>query len=238
MLCTFLRTAQISSDILRTEKDYTAFDRRTTKVHTLRVAKNGAGQEWAENLVRKIGQAMKNARGTKSAKWLSDETAALGYRVSPTVIAKLDSGHRGSVLSVAELLVLAAALDIPPGLLLFPGYPDRHLELLPGRDAESREAVRWLAGGLLPSKRREDGAIEIGASNLGIELVEAVEQRAELDRDLLLLRLRERAGPPVFSESDRRMLQTREEQLAILNTQIARLHAQLWGTATEDESDE
>jgi hypothetical protein len=48
----------------------------------------------------------------------------LGYWVSPTVIAKLDSGHRGDVLSVAELVVLAAALDTAPITLLYPGPYD------------------------------------------------------------------------------------------------------------------
>ena len=110
--------------MLRLKKDSTVFDRRQHNVHTLRVANNQDGQQWAESLVRRVGLAVKKARGNKSAKWLSDETAKLGHRVSPTVIAKLDSGHRGSVLSVAELLVLAAALNIPPGLLLIPGYPN------------------------------------------------------------------------------------------------------------------
>jgi hypothetical protein len=67
--------------------------------------------------------AMKVARGDRTAKWLSDRTDELGYRVSPTVIAKLDSGHRGDVLSVAELLIIAAALDVPPVAVLFPDLP-------------------------------------------------------------------------------------------------------------------
>ena len=126
--------------------------------HNLRVTKNEAGERWAEGLVRRVGLAIKKARGNKSARWLSDETAALGYRVSPTVIAKLDSGHRGSVLSVAELLVLAAALDIPPGLLLFPGYPYDVVEYLPGRAADAHSALDWLSGyGVLPAEAGPGG---------------------------------------------------------------------------------
>ena len=66
---------------------------------------------------------MKAARGDRSAKWLSYRTAELGYCVSPTVIAKLDSGHRGNVLSVAEFVVIAAA-DTAPIALLYPSPYD------------------------------------------------------------------------------------------------------------------
>ncbi len=48
------------------------------------------------------------------------------------MLAKLDSGHRGSMLTVPELLAVAAAVNMPPALLLFPGYPDGEIEYLPG----------------------------------------------------------------------------------------------------------
>lgn len=85
--------------------------------------KDDSGLKWSHELVRQIGAAMQKARGKRTAKWLSERTAELGYRVSPTVIAKLDSGHRGNVLSVAELLVIADALEVPPAALLFPAFP-------------------------------------------------------------------------------------------------------------------
>lgn len=131
-------------------------------MHNRRVAKNpDPGQRWSAELVRRIGAGMKTARGSRSAKWLSDRTAELGFRVSPTVIAKLDAGHRGSVLSVAELLVLAAALDIAPIALLYPaltktsnagkdvfvpgGY-EQQVELLPGVPWTEIEAAEWFSG--------------------------------------------------------------------------------------------
>lgn len=144
--------------------------------HTLRVAKKPDGQRWAEDLVRRVGLAMKKARGGKSAKWLSDETAALGYRVSPTVIAKLDSGHRGSVLSVAELMVLAVALDIPPALLLFPTYPSsRVMEVIPGYECDAKSALEWLSGEMaLPTRLTPEGRLDIPPDNDGTRLVRAV----------------------------------------------------------------
>lgn len=89
---------------------------------------------------------MKSARGNRSAKWLSDRTAELGYRVSPTVIAKLDSGHRGEVLSVAELIILAAALDVPPLALLYPNLPDGEVERIPGDMQTAAGAAMWFTG--------------------------------------------------------------------------------------------
>lgn len=102
-----------------------------------------ANGDWAKEIVQNIGAALKTARGKKSAAWLSDRTAELGYRVSPTVIAKLDSGHRGSVLSVPELLVFAAALEVPVLDLLCPGDA---VEVLPRNLAGRAEVVEMFTG--------------------------------------------------------------------------------------------
>jgi hypothetical protein len=154
----------------------------------LRVAKNQDGQRWSEDLVRRVGLAMKKARGNKSAKRLSDETAALGYRVSPAVIAKLDSGHRGAVLSVAELLVLAAALEIPPGLLLFPGYPRGDVEFLPGRTASAIEALHWFDGaGRIPTEGPFDAKTDLATINAGTEIVSVVRQFNDAGRALMFM---------------------------------------------------
>lgn len=104
------------------------------------------GQRWAKELVDRIGKAIKEARGGKSAAWLSDRTAELGYRVSPTVIAKLDSGHRGTVLSVAELLVLSAALGVPPVALVYPGPYGQPVEVLPNEETTEIAAAEWFSG--------------------------------------------------------------------------------------------
>ncbi|RIU30425.1 Putative DNA-binding protein [Mycobacteroides abscessus subsp. massiliense] len=107
---------------------------------------NDRDDNWASELVKRVGKAMKEARGSRSATWLSERTAELGYRVPATVISKLDSGWRGSVLSVPELVVLAAALDMAPVALLYPTLPDGKVELLPGKPARSLDAVEWFCG--------------------------------------------------------------------------------------------
>src|SRR5689334_18746804 len=114
--------------------------------HTLRMAQSAEdGDQWAQDLVKRVGAAMKQARGGESARWVSDRTAELGYRISPTVIAKLDSGHRGGVLSVAELLVLAAALSTAPLALLFP-YALADVTILPAKPMRGIDAVSWFTG--------------------------------------------------------------------------------------------
>jgi hypothetical protein len=118
------------------------------------VAKTQDELPWDEELVRRVGEAAKTARGGKSAAWLSAETEKLGYKLSTSVIAKLDSGHRGSVLSVPELLILAAALDVPPLALLFPKLPDGPVKTIPGRPQSSFDAYLWAAG-IAPEPRSD-----------------------------------------------------------------------------------
>lgn len=151
-----------------------AFLRRNTMCNTLRVANEDPGDKWATELVRRVGLAVKKSRGGKSAAWLSERTAELGYRISPTVIAKLDSGHRGNVLNVAELLVLAAALEVPPMVLLYPELPGGEVELIPDRPASSWDAYLW-ATGAAPSFTNPGARPSKGA-----ELLAATTRRAEL----------------------------------------------------------
>lgn len=79
-----------------------------------------------------------------SAQQLADRCAELGLPINRSVLANLESGRRPSV-SVAELLVLARALDTAPALLLFP--PGRHemIELLPDSPVPVFDALRWFA---------------------------------------------------------------------------------------------
>lgn len=107
---------------------------------------------WGADLVRRFGAAAKAARGSRSANWLSVRTEELGRKVSPTVIAKLDSGHRGEVLQLAEVIVLAAALDVPPLQLIYPDLPDGPVEVLPKRVEPSISAVSWFEGAGMGSR--------------------------------------------------------------------------------------
>ena len=98
-----------------------------------------------EGLHRRIAGAIKSARANRSAQWLADETARLGYPISRAAIANYESGRKKS-LDVAELMVLAAALRIPPLTLLFPQLPDGVVEVLPGVETTSWDAAAWFSG--------------------------------------------------------------------------------------------
>jgi hypothetical protein len=81
-----------------------------------------------------------------SAQRLADRCAELGYPVPRNVIANLESGRKDSV-SVAELLVVAEALEVPPVLLLFPVGRAHGAHRAPARDPEPLvNAVRWFTG--------------------------------------------------------------------------------------------
>lgn len=120
---------------------------------------------------------------------LSEETDEIGYHRSKQVIGKLNTGGRD--LRVAEFLVFAAALDVPPALLLFGGYPDGMVEYLPGRECTSKQAVEWFSGaGHLPTG--PDGAPTPG--NVGTDLVAAAAHQSEVTAKCLDLAAIVRAG--------------------------------------------
>ncbi|GAA4630045.1 hypothetical protein GCM10023196_053790 [Actinoallomurus vinaceus] len=80
-----------------------------------------------------------------SAQQLADACATLGFPLQRSVLANLENGRRPT-LNLSELLVLARALKAPPILLVFPlGEADR-VEVVPGHELDTWEAVKWFAG--------------------------------------------------------------------------------------------
>jgi hypothetical protein len=102
-------------------------------------------EAWLRALHERIAKAVKDARGQRSAQQLADETARLGYPISRAQIANYESGRKKG-LDLAELLVIAAALDTSPALLLFPGPYNEDVELLPGEHCAEFDAVQWFSG--------------------------------------------------------------------------------------------
>jgi transcriptional regulator with XRE-family HTH domain len=100
---------------------------------------------WSDNLHRRVAAAIKRARGSRSAQWLADETKRMGFPISRAAIANYESGRKRG-LDLAELLVLAAALGVPPLVLLFPELPDGPVEGLPGITTPSWDAAAWFSG--------------------------------------------------------------------------------------------
>jgi transcriptional regulator with XRE-family HTH domain len=67
-----------------------------------------------------------------------------------TVIANLENGRR-ETLSVAELLILAAALDIPPTLLISAVGLEPTVNILPGVEETTWRTRGWILGALAPN---------------------------------------------------------------------------------------
>jgi transcriptional regulator with XRE-family HTH domain len=89
-----------------------------------------------------------------SMQQLADRTDELGMPIPQSVLANLESGRRETV-SVAELLVLAAALDMSPLELMCPVGFDKQIEMLPGHAVDPLIVRRWITGML---KLDVDGA--------------------------------------------------------------------------------
>ncbi len=133
-------------------------------------------QDWVDDLHRRIAAAIKHARGARSAQWLADETERLGFPISRAAIANYESGRKKG-LDVAELLTLAAAMQIPPLALIFPDLPDGPVELLPNVTTTSWDAAAWFSGEA-PSPLSDD---ETPSPTREYSLLRAVrERRAQL----------------------------------------------------------
>ncbi len=110
------------------------------------------GNEWSVRVAKSIGQRVAHYRNRAdlTGVMLSARCADLGLPLDRNVIAKLENGHRNSV-TVDEVCVLAAALGIPPLLLLFGAGTEEAAEVLPGKYAPAFRAALWFSGeGPLP----------------------------------------------------------------------------------------
>lgn len=110
-------------------------------------------QDWIARQTKTVGkrvafyrQRATDDRGRKlTAQDLADRCKDLGLPIGRPAIAKLESGFRQSI-SVAEIQVLARALDVAPVLLLFPlGYAET-AEVLPGLHVDPYTAIEWFSG--------------------------------------------------------------------------------------------
>lgn len=100
---------------------------------------------WADEMTARTASEVKRLRGGRSGQWLADRTRELGYPISRTTISELENGKRGHV-TVAELLVLAAALDTAPALLMYPAPFGEPVDVLPDVvPLPPTSAIGWLA---------------------------------------------------------------------------------------------
>jgi hypothetical protein len=99
---------------------------------------------WPAELCRRIGAAIRAARGDVSVVKLAARTTELGYPIHRVAIAKLEAGERA--ITVPELVILAAALNTVPLALLLPGAPDETIEILPTNEMTGAATIGWFTG--------------------------------------------------------------------------------------------
>lgn len=106
----------------------------------------GIETSWEQRLLSQVGEAIDNARHGKSDQWIADRTAVLGHPLTRTAISEYRRGVR-KTMPISDWLILSAALGVPPVTLLFPGLPDRQVELLPiSAGPVALDALQWVTG--------------------------------------------------------------------------------------------
>lgn len=122
-------------------------------------------EQWPARLTVAVAAEIQRHRKRRgwSAQKLSDECAAGGLQMPRSTLADLENGRRAG-LSVAELLVIARALDVPPLLLLFPVGREAGTEVLPGVVRPPFRAAAWFSGECpFPGEDDDDYVISIAA---------------------------------------------------------------------------
>lgn len=106
---------------------------------------------WPGRVTRVVAAQMRFWREDRglSAQQLSEKTKELGYQVPRSVIANLENNRRDTV-TAAEILVLAAALDIPPVMLITAVGREETTEILPGVEYSTWKSRGWILGSLAP----------------------------------------------------------------------------------------
>ncbi|YCN53432.1 helix-turn-helix domain-containing protein [Rhodococcus erythropolis] len=132
--------------------------------------------EWQAETVRRVAETVNKLRGNRSAQWLSDQTAELGFRVARSTISDLETGRR-TRLDIAELLVIAAALNVPPVMLLYPKIPDGEVQVTPGISMKSIDAARWFGGETILDGIGDAGQPQLRTSG-GLDLMRLARERS------------------------------------------------------------
>lgn len=104
------------------------------------------GARWARNWTASIGSNVREARTREglSQQQLADRCAEFGYPISRNSIMNIEGG-RADTVSVQQLAMLAAALQVAPVELAFV-VSDDEIEIVPGFEGSSFHAAEWFSG--------------------------------------------------------------------------------------------
>lgn len=141
------------------------------------------GEVWHRTTAKRVGEAVYKRRkdAGMTAQRLAERCNELGVPIHRTTITKIENGR--SRFDLGELLILAAALEVPPLVLLYPGLPGERVEIVPREVGTSWDAYRW-ATGMVTS------LWDTSTPSAGAQLVEAVRELHTLTADLSRLQVR------------------------------------------------
>lgn len=167
---------------------------------------------WLSDVAGRIGAAVAAERKSQglTAMQLATKTSELGFPITRGTIARIEGNLRAGKFDVAELMILAEALRVPPVLLLFPKLPDGEVTLNPkSEQVSSHHALRWFTG---------ESNIHGFSSEDSLRLLILIRRYVELRREFApaLIRARNRPQDNDFEEA----LRDVETRLAVNAEQL------------------
>jgi transcriptional regulator with XRE-family HTH domain len=102
---------------------------------------------WSKAVAVRVAERIRAARDAAglTVPELAQRCADRGLPIPRSTITNLETGRRTSV-DLAEFLVIADALAVPPISLLFPVGTTASMEVLPGREVSTWAALTWFTG--------------------------------------------------------------------------------------------
>lgn len=190
-------------------------------------------KEWAETLITGVAVEVKRLRKIKkmSIRALSERTEQLGHHIGESVLSNFEYGRRGAKLDIVELLVLAAALQVPPARLLWPNYPDGMVDYLPQLKLTSDMAGKVFTGHLTYNPDPDAAVVISNEPDPLVALVETRESLTHIFREIVVTGMDRKDGAEWINEEANRISQRREE----LNARIAEAGGVV--SSSEDSND-
>lgn len=186
---------------------------------------------WESSISERVGKTVKRLRDDLglTAVQLSERTRESGYPISRVAITKIENNSRAGKLDVAEWIVLAYALDVPPGALLYPDLPDGQVEVLPGWFLPSWVALLSLDGEAKGVKDPSQFPLLTSLANMTRRRLAKVEDRKAAwsmhNREVAEAKAENRDPRPEVTEAALRSVAQIDRDIADLNQRMATIKA-------------
>jgi len=151
--------------------------------------------DWQGRLTARVSDAVRRFRTERgmSAQDVSDACASLGHSIPRTVVSNLENGRRSGV-DLSEVLVLAKVLGVPPIALIIPPGLAGSVEILPGQEMPTSDALEWFSAELPFGDEPEPDTLDARYDEIRRHaqavrsLLKAMEMADEFRRGAMLIR--------------------------------------------------